>query len=140
MHKGQGVCILVHEVADMAPSTGGTKRYPHTRRLLRQNRHNHVSLFACNPRAIGVNPLLLAQADVVYIFELPNEDDRETIAGQIGWSVRDLSEAIEGLGRHEYLRFDANELKPEHEDDEDIRLRWFRPLPAAEAAKVRKLG
>lgn len=118
-------CILVHEMGVLAQvhRTG-----PHTRRLLMHNRHNHVTGIFCMPRPKTVDPLVLAQADLIYIFDTPSPDDRKRLADTIGWDVADLDDAHAALQTHEYLRFDANMEKPaEHEDD--MRLVHFPPLP-----------
>jgi len=117
--------ILVHEVGLIAPSN---RVPPHMRRLLHANRHRRVTAILCGPRPITADPLVLAQADVVYIFETPVPDDRKRIAGSIGWKPADLDDALEELRRHEYLRFDANEPKPEG-DQEDMRLVHYPALP-----------
>lgn len=119
-------CILVHEVALIAPSG---KVPPHAKRLLHTNRHDHVSAILCGPRPITVDPLALAQSDLVYVFELPVPQDRARIAETVGWTPTDFAAQLDDLGRHEYLRFDANEMKPEH-GEEDMRLIHCDPLPA----------
>lgn len=126
--RSTGHCgLLVHEMGVLAKS-GSTP--PATRRLLMHNRHNSVTGIFCCPRMIGVDPLVGGQADLVYGFDLPQLSDRKRLAEDIGWPIDELSAAFHGLQLHEYLRYDANEPKPEHEDDEDWRLVHFPPLPA----------
>lgn len=118
--------LLVHETSYLAPS-GHVP--PHTSRLLHQNRHRKVTAIFCDPRPITVDPLVLAQADVVYVFEMNVLQDRERVAKTIGWNVQDFSEGVLDLGPHEYLRYDANQPKPATEDEPDYRLVHFPALP-----------
>ena len=125
MHHGN-CCMLIHEVGRVMPA-GRTP--PHVRRFLNHNRHSKVSGILCGPRPITVDPLVIAQSDVVYGFEMPNRNDRIRIAENIGWPEPEYSEAILGLPKHGYLRYDANEDKPESDDDDDLRLVEFPALP-----------
>jgi hypothetical protein len=125
VRKHQHAAILVHEVAFIAPSG----RVPaHMRRLLHANRHDHVSLILCGPRPITVDPLVLAQSDLVYVFEMQVPEDLDRVAKSVGWKPTEFAESVEDLGPHEYLRFDANENKPAG-DEPDRRLVHCDALP-----------
>ncbi|WP_344314066.1 hypothetical protein [Fodinicola feengrottensis] len=118
--------LLIHEVNYVAPSG----RVPaHMSRLLHQNRHRNVTAILCDPRPITVDALVLAQSDVVYVFEMNVVQDRERIAQTIGWNTKDFAEGVTDLGPHEYLRYDANQPKPASDDDPDYRLVHFPALP-----------
>lgn len=117
--------VLVHEVGLLAPSN---RVPPHMRRLLHANRHRHVTAILCGPRPVTVDPLVIGQADVVYTFEMPIAADRKRVAETIGWPVPDFEDALDELAPYEYLRFDANEGKPEP-GQPDRRLVIKPPLP-----------
>lgn len=120
-----GVCILVHEIGVVAPVH---RTQPWMRRLLAHNRHNSATLIGCGPRPQTVDPLVLQQADLIYTFEMMNPNDRKRVAETIGWSPVDFTDAVNRLGPHEYLRYDANELQPDH-GEADTRLLHFPALP-----------
>ena len=127
-------CLLIHEMGDLAQSN----RTPaHTRRMLRQNRHRRITALMAAPRPQTMDPLVLAQSDVVYVFELMNPHDRRRIAESIGWDPSSFDAAVHDLARHEYLRFDSNEAKPA-DDGQDLRLLHVDPLPEELVARVER--
>jgi hypothetical protein len=131
--KGRtGCCLLVHEIGVLAPA-GRTG--PHTKRALMHNRHNGLTLIMCGPRPKTIDPLVVQQADLVYTFETLNPSDRERLAETMGWHPQDFSDAVYDLRRHEYLRFDSNEQKPD-DGEQDLRLMRFPPLPEDIAKSV----
>jgi hypothetical protein len=127
-------CLLVHEVGLAAPAA---RTPPHMRRLLNANRHRQVTAIFCGPRPKTIDPLVLAQSDLVYTFDLANPDDRKRIAEEIGWNPNDFSAGVHELQWHEYLLFDRNIEKPA-EGQEDRRLLHYPPLPAEVAADVKR--
>jgi len=101
----RGRCLLwIDEVGEI---TNANRTGPHMRRVLTQSRHRGLSLLSCGPRSVDVNPLLISQADYLYIFDLPGVHDRRRIADTIGVDERALSAAIFALPEHGYLRWDA---------------------------------
>lgn len=132
MHHGD-CAIMVHEMRRLAPSN---RVPPHTRRLLDHNRHQRVTGIFCAPRARTMDPLVIGQSDLVYVFELPSSYDQEMIAGICGWRTDDFAAAVDELGAHEHLRFDSNMGKPERPDDEDYRLVHCPALPPDVVAEV----
>lgn len=126
------VCVLVHEMGLLAEAN---RTPPNTRRVLQSNRHREVTLIACAPRPLTMDPLVLLQADIVYTFDLPNPADRRRVAETIGWPPREFDEAVLELGPHEYLRYDSNEPRPEDPKD-DLRMIHFEPLPADVVAAI----
>lgn len=119
-------CVLVHEIGVLAQA-GRTPR--NTRRLLMHNRHNGATTaIFCGPRRLNVDPLVCAQADLVYVFELQGENDRTQIAQDIGWNPREFSELVHDLGPHEHLLFDANVSKSREGPDTRLQIREALPL------------
>ncbi|HEV8674989.1 MAG TPA: hypothetical protein VGX21_13160 [Methylomirabilota bacterium] len=84
----KGDCMLWIDEGGML--TRGSYTPPNTRWLLHQGRHHRVSFMPCQPRSIDINPLYLAQADYVAVFDLPHHRDRERIAANIGYPPQDF--------------------------------------------------
>lgn len=118
--------LLVHEIGRVAPA-GRTPA--HMRRVLNHSRHRALTFVACGPRPITVDPLVIAQADLVYLFEVNQPADRKRVAENIGWDPSELDAEVHDLGRFEHLRYDAREPKPEQPGDVDHRLVHLEPLP-----------
>lgn len=129
------VCVLIHEVGQVAKS-GRTPA--HMLRILQSNRHRQLTVIMCCPRPYTVDPLVLGQADLVYVFELPNKRDRERVAEEIGWDTADFAAGINELAPHEYLRADTNENRPE-DGAPDMRLIHCPALPAEVVAQLDRL-
>jgi hypothetical protein len=129
-------CMLViHEIGRAAPA-GRTQ--PHMRRMLNHSRHRGATCLFCGPRPQTVDPLIVAQSDLVYTFELNQPADRKRIAENIGWDPADFDAAVHDLGLHEYLRYDGREPKPEAEGDDDFRLVHFPALPEDVVAATKR--
>lgn len=118
-------CLLVHEGGVLAPAN---QTPPNMRRALNHNRHNNLTLILAMPRSMTVEPLILQQADVVCVFDVPNPADRRRVADTIGWDPEDFDASWRELQVHEYLRYDANEPRPEGEAP-DLRLTHWPALP-----------
>ena len=118
--------LVIHEIGRAWPA-GRTPAA--AKRVVNHSRHHALTVIACGPRSLTVEPLVIGQADLVYTFELQQPADRRRIAENIGWDPGDFDAAVHDLGLHEYLRFDAREPKPEQEGDEDHRLVHFAALP-----------
>lgn len=100
----QRTCLFFDECHEGAPA-GQTP--PHMRRALRQGRHARLTLILATPRPLTVDPLVISQADYVYVFKIPNPADRKRVAETIGWDPKDFDAGVHGLGPFEYLRYDA---------------------------------
>jgi hypothetical protein len=129
------VCILIHEVGLIAKSS---KTPPHMLRILQSNRHRQVTALFCAPRVKTTNTLVYGQADLLYVFELPNGDDRDALADAIGWDRADFAAGVQELGPHEYLRADTNENRPAS-GEPDLRLVSCEALPADVVAELDRL-
>lgn len=128
-------CLLIHETGVLCPVG---KVGPHTRRVLMHNRHRQLTVINCMPRPKGIDPMVLGQADLVYVFDVPQKMDCERIGEIVGWPAEDVAEAVKDLGPHEYLRYDANEPKPPAGTDpeDDPRLLHFPALPQPVVADI----
>jgi hypothetical protein len=126
--------ILVHEMGELAPSN---RTPPATRRMLQMSRHNGITLIACAPRPITMDPKVLMQSDLVYVFDLPNPNDRKAVADNIGRKPDEIDQGVAALKPHEYLMYDANQAPPENEHDDDLRLVHWPPLPPDVVASIK---
>lgn len=102
----QGTLLWVDEIGEVAPSG---QVGPHTRKALHMGRHQALTIITTSPRPRKVDPLVLAQADVVYLFDLPNPDDQKWVADAIGWDRTELHDEIAALGDHCFLRYVAHD-------------------------------
>jgi hypothetical protein len=127
--------LVIHEVGRAWPA-GRTP--PAGKRVVNHSRHHGLTVVLAGPRTLTVEPLAISQADLVYTFELKQPGDRRRIAENIGWDPGDFDAAVHDLGRHEYLRFDAREPKPEQEGDEDYRLVHLDALPEDVVEQAKK--
>lgn len=122
--------LLVDEIAEV---TSANKTEPNFRRCLHQSRHRLLSIINCGPRCKDINPLVLTQADLVYIFELPSVMDQQRLAECLGIPIHDLQAALGDLPRFHYLRYDAHpseELATRlHVDVKELRLMQMPPVP-----------
>lgn len=129
LHQGKKTghaCVLVHEGGVLAKANATPA---HTRRALMHNRHHGLTCIFCMPRPMTVDPLIVQQSDLVYIFDVPNPADRRRLSDNIGWDPQEFDAAWHDLGPHEYLRYDANEARPKGPEDNDYRLVHFPALP-----------
>lgn len=101
----RGDCLLLLDEA--GELTSASRTGPALRRILRQGRHRRLSLVACNPRPLEVDPLLLSQADRIFCFRLPHPRDRDRLAGIIGVPPSELAAGLESLDEHGCLMYDA---------------------------------
>lgn len=87
MRGGGGCGILLHEAADVSPSSG-SRRWLNA--AWRQGRSLHVPIIACTQRPSRVDRLAISEAAHVFLFTLTDLDDRERIARVMGRPARDL--------------------------------------------------
>jgi hypothetical protein len=102
------VLLWAGEVGELQPNGNAG---PHMRVLLQQNRHYNVAcLFDC-PRPVYINPLTVAQSDLIAVFPLPNPNDRKRIADEAGIPFRDFDRECQATwrrGPHHFVLWDAN--------------------------------
>ncbi len=115
-------CLFVTEAHEALPAAQMQRR-PHARRNLRQGRHQDLTQIYDTPRPQTVDPLAISNAEWVYIFKLPNPNDRKRVAENIGWDPKEFDEAVAALKKHEYLRYDHGG------NDGEGDLAHFPPLP-----------
>lgn len=101
------VLLWAGEVGELTPNS---KSAPHMRMALMQNRHYNVFGLFDAPRPMNVDPLVLAQSDLVAIFRLPNPDDRKRIADSIGFEPKRFDAEYQrcmARGAHWFLLWDV---------------------------------
>lgn len=81
---------------------------PNLRRALHHGRHDQLSLIQACPRPMNIDPLCIAQADVVVTFRTPNRADRKRIAEEIGIPLDEFDDLVLGLKAHHHVWFDSN--------------------------------
>lgn len=90
--KDHPVLLWAGEVGELTPNS---KARPHMRQLLMQNRHHRVAALFDGPRPMNVDVLVLAQSDLVAVFDLPNPADRKRIADSIGYPPKKFDEVCQ---------------------------------------------
>jgi hypothetical protein len=101
-------------VDDAGELTTGAYTGPHTRRLLMMSRHHDASAIFTTPRPKNIDPLMLAQADYVFVFDLPSVLDRQRVAETIGYPSKRFSDELDATrrrGEHYFLLWSAREAK-----------------------------
>jgi len=72
-------------VGEVGEFTNANRTQPHLRRLLMQSRHYRTSALFDGPRPIDIDKLVIAQSDLVAVYDLPDPDDRDRVARVIGY-------------------------------------------------------
>jgi hypothetical protein len=102
MSYEHGLCLLWVDDAGVVVPNG--LPMPHARRTLHMGRHRDQYSMWTMPRPSGIDPLVWGNADVTYIFDLPNPADRNRVADVAGVDRKTLASGIDGLPDHGYLR------------------------------------
>ena len=105
--KDRRTLLWVDEASEVFPAN---RTGPNARLLLQQSRHWLTSAVLCCPRPINIDPLCIAQADRVVIYDLPHPADRERVAATIGVPPKTLAaelDATRGRGEHWFMMYDA---------------------------------
>lgn len=95
--------IFVDELREVAKAN---MVKPHFDLVLNMGRHAKLTLLMCGPRTVGIDPLVLSQADLAFFFALPHEADQERAAATLGIPVREFAALVNGLELHEFLGFE----------------------------------
>lgn len=107
--RDRKVVVWVDEAGEAFPAN---RTGPNGRTLLHQSRHFDCSAILCCPRPKGIDPLCLAQADRVLMFDVPSPLDRQRLADGIGIAPATLAaemEATKRRGAHWSLMYHAHE-------------------------------
>lgn len=105
--RDRAALVLIHEVGEVLPAG---QSGPNGRILVQQGRHYSCSAILCGPRPQKIDPLALSQCDELFLYDVPNPDDRRRLADAMGLEPRELDEAFRGVrarGRHWFLRYGA---------------------------------
>jgi hypothetical protein len=103
MAMAKGDCLLwIEESGLLAPAN---RVPPNVRAANQMGRHKNLSKIDTMPRPVDVDPLILAQADIIYAFDVPNPDDRKRLADVTGFDRRLVDEVNFELGPHDYARY-----------------------------------
>jgi hypothetical protein len=89
--RDRKVVTWVDEAGEAFPAN---RTGPNGRTLLHQSRHFNASVILCCPRPKGIDPLCLAQADRVVMFDVPSPLDRQRLADGIGIAPARLDEVM----------------------------------------------
>lgn len=106
--KDRKSLLWIDEAGDVFPSNS---LGPNARTLLQQSRHYNCSALICCPRPVTINPLVLAQADRVIMFDVPGTSDRKRLAENLAWPYGDLVTLLNEVRRlpFHYLMYIATE-------------------------------
>lgn len=82
---------------EVGASSKGARSQPNARRILHHGRHHNLFLLGADPRPMDIDPLWLAQADLIATYRTPLVYDSDRIADEIGY---DRAEYAETNKRH----------------------------------------
>jgi hypothetical protein len=105
--RGRNTLVWVDEYAQMATAS---KIGRNLRLALQSSRHYHLTLLLAFPRPRFVPRMTFEQADRIFIFRVPDRDDRETIAKNIGYPVALFEQRYAETmrrGDHAFLLWDS---------------------------------
>jgi hypothetical protein len=103
--------VWVDEYAELATAN---KIPRNTKLLLHSSRHYYTSALLACPRPKFIPRLTIQQADKVFIFELPDQADRETVCKNIGFPAPAFEAAYaqnRARGGHAYLLWDLQQSR-----------------------------
>lgn len=112
----QWCCIWIDEVVKAAAAN---QTLPSMELVLHQFGHQHLVLLICGPRPVGIDPLCITQADLLYLYRMRGIQDRKRLAELLGVDLEELDVLMTLEPYHFVLHRDA------HDD-----LVLMPPLPA----------
>jgi hypothetical protein len=107
--RGRNTLLWADEYAQMATAA---KVGPNLRLALQSSRHYHLSLLLAFPRPRFVPRMTFEQADHIFVFKVPDRDDRETIAKNIGYPTALFEQRYAETmrrGDHAFLLWDSRQ-------------------------------
>lgn len=107
--RHRNTLVWIDEYSQIATAT---KIGPNLRLALQSSRHYHLSLLLAFPRPRFVPRITFEQADRIFIFKVPDRDDRETVARNIGYPVSLFEQHYSDTmrrGDHAFLLWDASQ-------------------------------
>lgn len=107
--RSRRMLLWIDEAGEVFPSN---RTGPNARVLLQQSRHYATSAILCCPRPVTIDPLCLAQADRVVMYDVPNPSDVDRMAASIGLEPKVLSATLNetrARGPYWYTMYDARE-------------------------------
>jgi len=91
------------EIDDAATVLAVNRVLPCADEFLHELRHRNVSAFVNTIRPVGIDTLVITQADFVAVFDLTHELDLRRLAPCIGLGVDELYSLVKQLDEHEFL-------------------------------------
>lgn len=82
--------------------------------VLNESRHGEVFVLGCGPRPVTIDPLMLTQADWVFVFELANVYDVRRVAQTCGVTEDALKACLKSTEKYGFVRLRAD--RPGHID------------------------
>lgn len=107
--RHRNTLVWVDEYAQLATAA---KIPPNLRLALQSSRHYHTSMLLCFPRPKYVPVITFQQADKILIYRLPNRDDREVLAKNMGYPFDRFERHYAATMRrdpHAFLLWDSNQ-------------------------------
>lgn len=90
--------VWADEAGFVMPARGAPKA---ARRYLIQGRKRQLGHLACHTRPIEIDRNLIGQGQHVFVFETPQEEDRRTVAGNVGINFRRFEQIYaEAMAHH----------------------------------------
>jgi len=100
----RGRCLLL--VDELLRVAEANRTLPAMDLTLQQFRHRDETVVLCGPRPVGINPLAITQADLVFLFRMRGIQDRKRIAELTGLDLETVTGLLMNLPRYESIVLD----------------------------------